>query len=423
MEYDVVIVGAGPSGSTCAKYLAEHGINVLLVDKYPFPRHKTCAGGLLQHTFREFPYIEPLIEQYNTRVSVHDADLLSSFSIESDVPLVAMTSGRKHFDNGLVELAKKAGAQFRDNFLVKSVKYIKDGIEVQGSDDVTLTAKLVVGADSIPGIVGKSLSFGLPPASTAVNTFGIAYEKEFQLGKEVCEKYFGKERCVSLFLHYGDLAGYGWIFPRQESVNIGIGGADKDSKKSAEMFQVFLDQLIEKQIIPEKDIHGNKINADKKIGAILPATVPNTSIITDRALLVGDAGGFCSPATGEGIYYAMKSGQEAGKTIVELMKKGNGNPKFSKKQLMNYYKRIKSTLVKELRFQKFAMEKVLRDPRRSRKAVSWGQQDAKLRDLFGKFLVGARSFDNLQYIMLYHYTRCKIKEKLGIIKRPSNVTH
>ena len=119
----------------------------------------------------------------------------------------------------------------------------------------------------------------------------------------------------------------------------------------------------------------------------------------------------------------MKSGQEAGKTIVELMKKGNGNPKFSKKQLMNYYKRIKSTLVKELRFQKFAMEKVLRDPRRSRKAVSWGQQDAKLRDLFGKFLVGARSFDNLQYIMLYHYTRCKIKEKLGIIKRPSNVTH
>jgi geranylgeranyl reductase family protein len=422
MNHDVIVVGAGPSGSTCAKNLAEKGINVVIIDKYEFPRHKTCAGGLLQHTFREFEYIKPYIEQYNSTLTVYDADLLNSFTISSEQPMVAMTSGRKHFDNELLMLAKNAGAEFIGGKIVKKIQYIHDGIEVIMNDGTTKTAKMVVGADSLPSVVASSLHFGLTPAAEGKDIYGVAFEKEFILGESVCDNYFGQTRTVSLFLHYQDVEGYAWIFPRKSSVNIGLGGSAKHSKRIGQAFQILLDQLIHKNIIPEHDIEGKKIDASQKIGAILPVIVPNQSIFTDRAVLVGDAGGFCSAATGEGIYYAMKSGLEAANTIYEILIK-DPHTKFNKKTLSHYYTRIKDTLIKELKFQYFALEKVIKDGRRSRKAVAWGAQDEKLRELLGQFLVGARSYNHIQLTMLYHYVRCKFKEKLGILKKPPNVDH
>ncbi len=422
MNHDVIVVGAGPSGSTCAKYIAEKSIDVLLIDKYEFPRHKTCAGGLLQHTFREFEYIKPFIEQYNNTLAVYDADLLNSFTISSEEPMVAMTSGRKHFDNELLNLAKKAGSAFIGGKIVKSVHYIQDGIEVILNDGTTKTAKMVVGADSLPSVVSSSLHFGLPPAAGGKDIYGVAFEKEFDFGEFVCDTYFGKSRTVSLFLHFFDVEGYAWIFPRKASVNIGLGGSAKRSKMIGHAFQKLLDHLIEKKIIPEKDKYGKKIDASQKLGAILPVNVPDQSIFTDRAVLVGDAGGFCSPATGEGIYYAMKSGLVAANTISEIISK-DPNANFNRKSLSQYYTRMKSTIIKELHFQHFAFEKVIKDARRSRKAVAWGAQDQKLRDLLGQFLVGARSYNHIQFTMLYHYVRCKIKEKIGILKKPCNVAY
>ena len=144
LNHDVIIVGAGPSGTTCAKFLAEKGLDVLIIDKYQFPRHKTCAGGLLQHTFREFQYITPFIEQYNSSLTVYDADLLNSFTIQSKQPIVAMTSGRKHFDQNLLNLAINAGASFLGGLMVKRVEYVQGGISVHCSDGSIKTAKVIV---------------------------------------------------------------------------------------------------------------------------------------------------------------------------------------------------------------------------------------------------------------------------------------
>jgi len=86
MNYDVVVVGAGPSGSTAAKTLAEHGVNVLLIDKERFPRDKPCGGGLPLRTLSRFPYIEKLhaIESYSSSsVKSESTVSVSSSSISS----------------------------------------------------------------------------------------------------------------------------------------------------------------------------------------------------------------------------------------------------------------------------------------------------------------------------------------------------
>src|SRR6056297_1978651 len=106
MDFDVIIVGAGPSGSTLGRELSINGVSVLLIDKSRFPRDKTCAGGLMSHALRDFPYIEDFINCINTSLKCVSPNMDTSFEVNTDVPLMAMTGGRAQFDSKLLNLAK-----------------------------------------------------------------------------------------------------------------------------------------------------------------------------------------------------------------------------------------------------------------------------------------------------------------------------
>ena len=413
-EYDVLIIGGGPAGSTCGKYLAEANISCTILDKAKFPRKKVCAAGLLQHVFTQFPYTAALIDVYNKSVQIYDADLDNHFEVHSDKPLLAMTKGREHFDTELLKFAQDAGCIVHEDTFITSVVRTKDGVIAKDAKGQSYNGKVIVGADSVPSVVGKSLNFGLTKKNT---DFGIALEKEIDLSPEICDKYFGEERKVILILNYRGSNGYAWLFPRKSSVNIGIGGASYEGRNlSAHLVHLFED-LKEKQIIPSKDKHDVPITGHDKMAAILPVTIPKEFIFTDRALLIGDAGGFCSPATGEGIFYAMKSGQIAANCIEKIhqsyQKHSCTENPYTSQELRFYYRTIKTELQKELKFQHYAMENVITDLRRAKKAVRWGKKDKKLRDLFASFLSGSVSYDRLPLIMGYQYFRCKIKEFFG----------
>ena len=97
MNYDVIVVGAGPAGSTAAKNLAEKGIKVLLLDKAKFPRDKPCGGGLPTRVKKRFPYIEPFIDSVSYGTTMYSSSLRYKCDLLREKPFVDMVL-RKDFD-------------------------------------------------------------------------------------------------------------------------------------------------------------------------------------------------------------------------------------------------------------------------------------------------------------------------------------
>ena len=174
------------------------------------------ASGLLQHTFRQFPEVTPLLDVYNYAVNVISPNLRTAFTVQDAQPLAAMTRGRADFDFHLLQLAKTAGTQIRTGINVVNANRLEEGIRVDLSNGESLKSKLVIGEDSAYSTIARSFNLGVDRQSPGV--MSLALEKEFPLSEVVMDQYFGKERRVSLYLNYKGAVGYGWIFPRKLAI-------------------------------------------------------------------------------------------------------------------------------------------------------------------------------------------------------------
>jgi flavin-dependent dehydrogenase len=125
MDYDVIVVGAGPAGSTAAKNLAEKGIKVLLLDKATFPRDKPCGGGLPTRVQKRFPYIQPFIDSISYGSTTYSSSLRYKYDLIREKPFLMMVL-RKDFDHRLLTLAKQAGAVFLEGRSVVDVVVQKE---------------------------------------------------------------------------------------------------------------------------------------------------------------------------------------------------------------------------------------------------------------------------------------------------------
>jgi geranylgeranyl reductase family protein len=402
LDTDVIIVGGGPSGSTAARYLAQQGLSTILLEKSKFPRRKICAAGLLQHTFRVFPETEPFLDTYNYAVKIVSPNLRTQIDIEESEPLLAMTRGRADFDNQLMQLAIKAGAEVQFEQQVKEIEYASNAVHVKTKEGKEYSGKIIIGADSANSIVAKSQQIGIN--HQIPHAMGLAIEKEYALSEKIMDEYFSKARKVSLYLSYKGTIGYCWLFPRKTSLNIGIGGEIHEGRILTDRFHDFMCFIKQLGIIP------SDLSSEKPDAALLPSTYPDKTTAA-RTLLVGDAAGFCSAATGEGIYYALMSGKIAAEAAAKIIKLQD----FSAKSMLLYEQMWKKEIGEELKFQYYARHQVLADIRRCHKAVRWASQDAQLRHLFAGFLTGSVSYHHLAPKMLYHYARCKALEKLGKI--------
>ncbi len=314
MLYDVAIVGAGPAGSTAAKFLSEKGIRTLLVEKATFPRNKPCGGGLQMRVLHRFKYLEEhnLIDSYSTTFQIHTSSMKHHLDFHHTKPLQAMVL-RKKFDEGLVNLATRNGAVLQCGKTVQDMTNQKDAMRLILSDGTTVESRLIIGADGIWSTIAKKVGM-----KQECDHIGVSVYAEYPMSQEAIHHSFGAEQGVHIHLQPDRIAGYGWVFPKKEHVNIGVVEFRQAinptmGKKNLQMsYAYFLRSLKQQKLIP------NNLSVTTIHGGAFP-TCPMKRLTADRVLLCGDAAGLTNPMTGEGIYYAMCSGEMAAKTAIKAL--------------------------------------------------------------------------------------------------------
>jgi geranylgeranyl reductase family protein len=288
-RFDVAVLGAGPAGSTTAYRLARAHARVLLIDKARFPRDKPCGGGLTTRAVRQLPVsIEPVVEDEITRVRCR---LRYGRTMErSSKHVLCRMTQRRLLDAYLVEQAAEAGATFRDG--VRAEIESDRRLRVDGKP---VEVDALVGADGANGITAKALGLG----GDIVN--GVALEGNLPYERLPDDAWRG-----TLVLELATLpGGYGWIFPKGDHVNVGVGGWGSEGprlrahlKTLCDHYGIRLDELT--------NLRGHR----------LPMRRPETKLAVGRAVVVGDAAGVLDPVSGDGIYEALVTGKLAAEHIL-----------------------------------------------------------------------------------------------------------
>jgi len=320
-DYDIIVVGGGPGGSTAARFCAKAGLKTLLIEKEQLPRYKPCGGCLSTKTVHLLGFdISPVIENtiYGAKFTYCSKD---PFFIEPKEPIASLVM-RDRFDQFLINKALEKGATILEGEKVTRVEEQGEGVEVELGKGKRFHCRYLIGADGPESIVARSLP--LPPQRNDGN--GIAIQSEIPFDSSI---HFPETELQFINLDFGRIPnGYGWVFPKKEWLSIGIGGMFRETKKMNPR-RYLSDFLKELDYIPEG-------KTGRIMGHLLPSFYDeNQKVSQGRLLLVGDAAHLMDPLQGEGIYYAIRSGMLAAEAIAEWKKEGINPSDFYQKAV--YY--------------------------------------------------------------------------------------
>jgi geranylgeranyl reductase family protein len=290
--WDTIVVGAGPAGCAAAYDLSLAGQSVLLVDKREFPREKACAGGLTIKAVKALRYsVEPVVRQAVRRVRLEGGSLSSS--LKSRDPICVMTV-RSELDEYCLGKTMEVGARFLRIGALQQIARAKDEVQLIAKGE-TYRARFLIGADGASGQVRRLCSAG------SWFSQGFALEVKTAVPGEEIDLTFD-------FAAVPD--GYAWIFPKGDHLNVGIYSPSSATGLTRNQLLRYIAQRVRTETLDQ--IIGQYLG----IGAGGCETEYVRPEMRDRVLLVGDAGGFVDPLTGEGIYGALLSGQAAAGAIL-----------------------------------------------------------------------------------------------------------
>ena len=339
-HYDVLVEGAGPAGATAAYYLAMQGKKVALVDRAKFPREKACGGGLCVH-IEEFDHIisnwDDFLESRCLRGIVYGPDLMPVDYV-AEKPFF-YNIRRLKFDNTLVEYAVDKGATLIQGVAVRDFEVHDDKVITKLRNGEEITSDVIIGAGGSFDLVSRRIrEIENMPMRWKDEDIAMALYFEVDVGREFMDKVYGEERVSMAHIKYQNLDGYGWSFSKDTALNVGIGcprSVIKKLKKNGSGWdekQYLLDYV---DTLKDQGWFPKDIEVTKKMisGASIPVGMGMKCTVGDRMLVIGDAGGFVSPLSGEGLYYALDSGRIAAESLDTLFKEGN----FDKQSMMLYH--------------------------------------------------------------------------------------
>ncbi|MBZ0271779.1 geranylgeranyl reductase family protein [bacterium] len=316
--YDCVVVGAGPAGGNAAYEVAREGWKTLLVERDHSPGWFNACGGGIGYFLQElygFPNDIAGRSINKIEIVLHNKRKL----YESDKPLFSSIQ-RPKFDKWFAERAVKAGATLKVN--TKALDYdpytkTLSCLDRESGEKVNYSGKIFIFADGPRTIAWRACRVGLPP--TAPMHFGVAMELTLPDAPHDKYEFIFDE----IKLPYG----YFWVFPRENALNVGVGGP-------ARQLQGNIGRLLNQWINTRDDLR--ELKSERTTSGLIPAYLTD-KLHGEGVLAIGDAGGFVNPITGGGIFLGLKSAEVAAHTAVEALQRNRFDSHF----LARYSRRIK----------------------------------------------------------------------------------
>ena len=334
-EYDVIVVGGGPAGSSAAFLLSKAGFEVLLVDKAKFPRKKLCGGLITEKTLNLIQDIFDcsLDELKNDNVIDYVSDSYQIYFENKQITKNHL-EGKFHlikrdvYDNYLLQFVKQKGVKVLENTKVTDVDFKNNIIKTE--KDKEFRSDYIIAADGVNSVIKNKILMerNLKNNSYIVNNKAMTIETE--VSKEKLP--FDLDGPI---LYFGVINwGYGWVFPKRDTAVIGLGGLVNQNKDLKEIFKEYLKLL-------KLDKYPLKVK-----GWPLPFGNYLDRPSYKNTFLIGDAANLVDPLTGEGLCYAHKSAQIVSQVIIENQKDTQMIPSL-------YNERVNEEIIKKLKKSKF----------------------------------------------------------------------
>ncbi|NWF92901.1 MAG: NAD(P)/FAD-dependent oxidoreductase [Syntrophaceae bacterium] len=348
-DYDIVIIGAGPAGSSAARAAAQRGVKVLLVDqKQHIGVPVQCAEFVPQWISRYIHFSSTCILQTVETMVTHLSDQTCH-----EMKSPGYMLDRSLFDKELSVSAILSEA--RISIGTKATGLISDGVIVErGTRKEHIKSKVIIGADGTHSSTARWI--GLPPAKTIV---ALQYEMAIP----------NSQNHVDIFFHSDYEGGYAWFFPKGRTVNVGLGVVPSKTSHLSDLLNDFLKDLKEAKKI-------SRVEILSRTGGSIPCE-PRRQTLFGNILLVGDAAGHAHPITGAGILNAVIGGEIAGRIAAEAVARGD------LRYLENYEIEWRETFGKTLSYGVSKREFLEKN---------WNKADVNFEDLIRKTWVGFKEY-------------------------------
>ena len=346
--YDVIIVGAGPAGSTAALYAHRLGLNCILLDKAVFPRDKICGDALSGKSvrlMRELNLLEGVEKLEGSEINriTFGSPSHSQFDVHlkgnknNDFITKGYVVPRKIFDNFLFKKADEL-TETRQGFTVNDIIYENDNISgVKGTNnegkEEILNAPIIMGCDGANSIIARKLGlYEMDMENTAV-AIRCYYEGVEGLSNQIELHYVSEVK-----------PGYFWLFPAGNGkANIGIGLSKNDAKKEDRTLRQIMDEIVQSDYFRSR--FGNARPLEKPVGWNLPLGRIQRKNHGNGFMLLGDAAGLVDPFTGEGIGNAMVAAKHA----MQVASKAKNHKDYSERSFSEYDQLLWDDIGGELR--------------------------------------------------------------------------
>ena len=318
--WDVAVVGAGPAGASAAREAALAGARVVLLERAAFPRYKTCGGGLIGLSRDALPEgFELPVREWIDAITFTQQGRKERTKRDRDGGMLALVN-RTDFDHALVKAAVGAGVELREGAVVTGVEQAEAAetstegpvtrdpvatdpvaapeavVSLTLADGSRVRARAVVGADGSASRVARHVG-------VICRQVDLGLEAEIPVPPQTAERWAGR-----VLIDWGPVRGsYGWVFPKGDSLTVGVIAARGGGEETRAYYRQFIEQL---------GLAG--LPAAQDSGHLTRCRTADSPLYRGRVLVAGDAAGLLDPWTREGISYALRSGRLAGQAAARM---------------------------------------------------------------------------------------------------------